>query len=477
MGDVVQTLGYYAVNDGGAGLYQITSTEDLISIQIKNGLYANLIIKDSFNLAQLGGKANDNTFDNSSYIKKGIEILSVNNGGKFIIPTGKWYCKTTIVVNSPVYGASIVGESRGVDGEKGSTIIFTGSGMFLTFNEKTNHFTLKDFSVELSDTAYFIQFNYTFHKGIMKNIHVSGGLGCIDLNTGTYPLFDNIGYTTGVANAEYGIRIGAGGTVRTTEFVYIERCSFDFQRIGKGSGIEVLNMNGGLWVRHCDICNTKGSAIKIHNKRGSTIAYFNFDDNNISGAKIGFDLYGETGSLAGVYISNQRIACNFEDKAERFISTNAGSGLTVDVKTNGMYLRSRTGGTNPQYVYELLKISPDSIITFDGGEKFDFPIYLQRAIKKLYDFRMNYNRVLTHTNYQDTGDYEIPLSKYKCLVLENETFYHPGIVGSDTSIGYIKTTYPDGVPTANIRIKEDKIPNQRIFIHVSEELQQENALF
>lgn len=67
-GDVVKTLGYYEVNDGGAGLYSIrekseSDVEDAGAIHFVGSLVAELIIKEVMNVKQFGakgdGKSND----------------------------------------------------------------------------------------------------------------------------------------------------------------------------------------------------------------------------------------------------------------------------------------------------------------------------------------------------------------------------------------------------------------------------------
>jgi len=56
IGDLVDTKGYYAINDGGAAQYNISDTAQAPSISLTNGLYANLITDDIYNADQLGFK-------------------------------------------------------------------------------------------------------------------------------------------------------------------------------------------------------------------------------------------------------------------------------------------------------------------------------------------------------------------------------------------------------------------------------------
>lgn len=83
-GDMAITLGYYEVNDGGAGEYRIVNgdyTDDGGSYhQLNNNLFAELIIKEEINIKQFGAKNNgyDNSiiFTNICKLKKDIFIPS-----------------------------------------------------------------------------------------------------------------------------------------------------------------------------------------------------------------------------------------------------------------------------------------------------------------------------------------------------------------------------------------------------------------
>ena len=71
-GDMAITKGYYSVNDGGAGQYEIVNTQSQTEYQetLNNGLYATLIIEnDTINTKQVGCKADGITDDRNNLIK------------------------------------------------------------------------------------------------------------------------------------------------------------------------------------------------------------------------------------------------------------------------------------------------------------------------------------------------------------------------------------------------------------------------
>ena len=98
-GDLVETMGYYEVNDGGAAQYNIiSSSENIIEDngayhQLNNGLFAEIIIKNkTVNIKQFGCKDNDQTINNFSLINNIITYLyNKYHGGQIFIPVGVFY--------------------------------------------------------------------------------------------------------------------------------------------------------------------------------------------------------------------------------------------------------------------------------------------------------------------------------------------------------------------------------------------------
>jgi hypothetical protein len=81
-GDMVITLGYYNINDGGAGEYQIVSNNSDVHQHyenLENNLYAQLIvIKDEVNIKQFGAKG-DTIQDDTTNIQECIDFAMYYN--------------------------------------------------------------------------------------------------------------------------------------------------------------------------------------------------------------------------------------------------------------------------------------------------------------------------------------------------------------------------------------------------------------
>lgn len=110
-GDVVQTLGYYFANDGGAGMYKIrakqdTDIEDNGSIHfIGNDLVAELIIKNNSVTPNQFGAYGDFEHDDTQAIQKAIDFAFSKAGDVYtngpIVKGGNYYMKGQVVINTP----------------------------------------------------------------------------------------------------------------------------------------------------------------------------------------------------------------------------------------------------------------------------------------------------------------------------------------------------------------------------------------
>lgn len=125
--DCVTTLGYYAINDGGAGVYLIydesklhaDETHTTVKIKLKNGLYAELVVSHCVNVRQCGAYG-DGTHDDTNAINSAIAT-------KFpvYIPTGTYLITTMLTITGK---AVIFG-----DGEEDSVIYADGcNGLLIT---------------------------------------------------------------------------------------------------------------------------------------------------------------------------------------------------------------------------------------------------------------------------------------------------------------------------------------------------------
>lgn len=425
------------------------------------------------------GKMNDATYDNTPAFKQAIKDLQ-KTGGRLIIDVGSWEFKTPCVIDEWLFGCEIVGMSRGITnntsdinairGNFGTILNYSGSGCMFTFNGKMNHCRIENLYALLPDKTEFMKFNYTFHKGIIKDISVLGGKGCLDFNTGTYVRIENFGYGSSDKNAEYGIRIGKSETRYTTEFFYINNSSIDFGNLSNANCIDIYRLEGGFYIDKTDLCNTNGVGLRVENMLGSSINYFVIRDVNFTRAFIGVELYAKTGNIGGVFIDNVRYGLKCSSKDERIVKCYAESGKTVMIHHKNAYVRTYSS-LIPTYVAELSRMDWQSVFEINAGNTlaggFNSPIKLGSDISKIYDYRIEYKGTKTITLSSLTPssvgsswkDYKIE------LVSLYPYFYTTPIVLVNFNYafvnGVIKTEIVDGILYVYVRIGND-VPSDNI---------------
>lgn len=102
-GDMAITLGYYSANDGGNGEYNIIENEYGIDDggslhELENGLFAELIIKNSELNVKCFGSKGDDRYDDTSSLQKAIDFVVANPKYQLIIPRGIYKITNKITI-------------------------------------------------------------------------------------------------------------------------------------------------------------------------------------------------------------------------------------------------------------------------------------------------------------------------------------------------------------------------------------------
>ena len=216
---VIETLGYYNINDGGKGKYlikEITGQEtfdDAFVIELQNNLKAVLIIEnEKINFLTLGAKpqdTNNNLYDNKQYLEK------------FVNFTMNYLGKLTLFIPAGIYGFS---ETTLLTGDKGYNI--EGIWSYATWNWKSTIFVpLYDYQNHIIKIGNALQYtsninfkNIMFSTAYFKYNETSNSFGikstgteenpgkilsndlktineaCLDILHLTYSKFDNIDF-------------------------------------------------------------------------------------------------------------------------------------------------------------------------------------------------------------------------------------------------------------------------------------------
>lgn len=188
IGDNVRTNGYYALNDDGGAIYQVSDTSEYIgSVLLDNGLYANLVDRERVNALSLGF-VRDGVTDNHN---KMLEILAIKNTADYekaqmtlVFPHGMYAFSPTKI---KAWGFVIEGEGNPYASNSrflstvfcpvsdqnyiimmgdDDTQLFMGGPMFVNNGIKNIQFSCnKPNTPSRSGTAY----NYQVHNALIIN--------------------------------------------------------------------------------------------------------------------------------------------------------------------------------------------------------------------------------------------------------------------------------------------------------------------
>lgn len=279
-GSKAKTIGYYAAGDGGGAEYYInsTSSNDILSVALDNGLYAHLITDGKTLEAKKLGVHADMVTDDSDTLQAIIDFAYDNNMTVKI--KGYVYVDTTINTKgvfiysdeekTPGIGHNYVSSTRG---NLGYTYLNnTGEGANVTFYEWT-HDILKFGSGIISDVANpILECNYADGNFRLKNIVVAGwirvadqeGIRSVYNSDATYlsgaHMFENVkvcnmgGNGVHLNSLELTNIKGLDSTYNLGYGLYIEGVSgkdTPFEYVTLSDSTLVGNKLGGIYAKNC----------------------------------------------------------------------------------------------------------------------------------------------------------------------------------------------------------------------------------
>ena len=340
-GSTAQTLGYYSYNDGGGAIYKIREilntdvVDDQYIVAIGSGnLIAELIINDgSLNIKSIGGKPDDNTFDNSLIISKAItKAITDKNYSTIYLPSGYYYCSTPIdFTDTDIYSINIVGDSQNYRGtDTGTVIEYTGSNDTYLFNfDVFNRSSIKDINIVGTNRNNILSINEAYFSTI-ENVQMGNYLNGVWIkNKSGYLFFNNCGFgntvtdSVGVIINQHYIDGRVYDSTNNTEYIYFNECSMD----SHNSNGKAIVIYGGefIYINKCDICNSSADGV------------------------ITLDSTGWGGILLDISIDD----CSFVRNTSN-IKMTSGTGASGRISIDGHFTRP----SSPQ--------TTDKIVTIDG---------------------------------------------------------------------------------------------------------------
>lgn len=250
-GDVVETLGYYEINDGGAGTYKIRTknTNDIIDngsiIEISNELVAELIIGDVLNVKQFGAKGDGITDDYQSI----QNVLDFAKPGNIV-----YFPRTNNANGKPSYliNSGLVLNKNEVTLKSESKTEYL-EGIYSP--EEITLLTINGYGCVVNNMAFYGNGNYNIKA-------TNNGINIDRTSNGDLEEYSNL--DTEINNCLFMyLNIGITGKGKN---VFVKECTFTTLNIGIKGELHKYNNN----KNYSEFRNWR-----IYNNRFHSMAYFN----------------------------------------------------------------------------------------------------------------------------------------------------------------------------------------------------------
>lgn len=213
VGEVVTLNGYYSADDGATHERVIADTDDGSGVQLRSGLWANIVHNGEVNVSWFGAKGDDIT-DNLETFKKSIKVANIIN-----IPNGRFILSDSLETN----GKTLVGK-----GSLNTYLIFSNTDGIIINQSKTN---IRDFSIfynEINNTESFAikcatTKSHTYMNTIKNIIIWNSYIGIGSLEKAIFSsVFENIEIRSFYKNGISFLSEGFGYTGSLFENIYIQ---------------------------------------------------------------------------------------------------------------------------------------------------------------------------------------------------------------------------------------------------------------
>lgn len=412
-GSYAKTLGYYEINDGGEATYKITNavSETEYKEELKNGLFATLIIdNDSVNVHQFGAKG-DGTTDDSNAINLAL--------------SSKAYNVSFIKGNTYMVRGYEEGQPEG-----STTGLIETTGLIIPSNKNVdlNESTIK--CITNSRQNYNI-----FTIAEKENIILKNGLIIGDRAT----------HTGATGEWGYGVAIKSSTNI-TLDNLKISECWGDGINLNNNGNGSILNKN--ITINNCICDSNRRQGMSIEN--GDTIIVINSQFNNTGNN----NLY--TAPSAGCDVepdSYQNVKNVLFDNCS--FNSNYGAGLLLDgtnvsliTVNNCKLINNKQNGSNSSLA--ILNSKDIKVLNCIGerevvetSHSFSVPVYAQGNVTFRGNSFKNMFLSLNNTNLSNST-----------IVFENNYFYRNKDLPYNSTIESVESTNTMGNNTLIIKNNE-----------------------
>lgn len=263
-GSTCETYGFYNKNDGGGAKYYVRyiTNDDVVDEKTIIALYddsliAELIIEQSMNVEQFGGKGDETTDDTLSFQ---VALNKLSSTGSVLHLGEKTYSVKQILINNNnvIQGC---GETTVIKGRGDASV---SQNRIILGLDKTN-WQVKDLKIDVNSAA---------------RTNITGSDIAISVNGGSNIMISNVHIITGTPTNSYGIRLGRNATRPSN--VTIKNCVIDVVENGF-NGIAVT-AGKDIYIKDNIINNpysNTGFAIDVEANEASDLSDETYRINNI----------------------------------------------------------------------------------------------------------------------------------------------------------------------------------------------------
>ena len=378
---------------------QFNDTE-IMALEIQQDTTKNNKVKYLFD--ELGGKANDTNFDNSSILDYALKNI-IHNGGCIQFGSGVYEFKTPVYVLKRVKSIKLLGVAVGDGNNNGTTLNWSGQGYFLTFVGNLWWCTFESFMIACKNNDA-IDFKGVLYHTVLREIYFKDAIRSIRIAGFAYAYLEHVFIHNSNADTIYGICIGCTqGTVK--EFLYLNNCTFDGQSKVNADAVKIES-GSHIYMSNCDICNWgAGMGCSITKEYANEMLALIYISNcNIIRCKGGLTIYAKASSIGAIFIDCLSLIFEGGSVDEKGIFITSSDKATSQVVVKNYHTR-KIRSISPDYV---LFASENSLI---DTSSFEISQNLAKGKININDKKGNIN--LSYNSINKAGEHREVLSGNK----------------------------------------------------------------
>lgn len=236
------------------------------SVQKIRLAYQNLLRQDFYGIYHIedfGTVVNNKSFDNGPVIRSAIEKVR-KTGGILIFTSDDYYIASNIQIEKRLDSVKLQGSSDTCFLWTGKNYLFQFESLWWSRIDNIKMICSNNSAIDITGLVF---------KSRLSNVYLQDAIKGINLGDFAYAFLEDITVDSQNKKTEFGLCIGS--SCKTTEYLYINDCSFIGNRLSRGSAI-IIDKASFVYMNNVAASGWKDSAISVVAKANPTaMLYFN----------------------------------------------------------------------------------------------------------------------------------------------------------------------------------------------------------